>query len=267
MNKELYNTLLDAGEVIACVERADSEINKMEGKIGANNSVVFDAEFKISSKPKGYTALLYMGIFEIMACIFIIPISLIVIAAALATAEFGLVWKIIAVSVMGGACIGFPFLTICTFVTRSNSLKRHRNIRRQEYEVIRAEYDEKNNEIQEKIEKIKEEYAKYLEDNRHKVAPIPADYHTTDAIGFMLKAVENLRADTLKEAINLYDTELKHRQAMEAAELARIQKEEMMYAMRMMNANMESLNEKQAETNRNLRNVQFWQTLDYFTKN
>ncbi|MBQ1233411.1 MAG: hypothetical protein IIX86_07760, partial [Clostridia bacterium] len=62
------------------------------------------------------------------------------------------------------------------------------------------------------------------------------------AVGFMLEAVQNLRADTLKEAINLYEQELKHMAAMEAAEMQRIQSEDMLYAMQLAQSTLDANN-------------------------
>ena len=68
-----------------------------------------------------------------------------------------------------------------------------------------------------------------------------------------------LTTGNVAEAINLYDTELKHQAMMEQAEIQRIQNENMMYAM-------EQINREQRETNRNLRTTQILQTIDILTK-
>ena len=59
----------------------------------------------------------------------------------------------------------------------------------------------------------------------------------------MLEAVQNLRADTLKEAINLYEQELKHMAAMEVAELQRAQNENLMYLLEQAKSDIEANNE------------------------
>ena len=75
----------------------------------------------------------------------------------------------------------------------------------------------------------------------------------------MLLAVSNGRADTLKEAMNLYEEQL-HRWKLEqyARQSAEIQE----YCARA----MDELNSKQAKTNEHLKNIEFMQFINYYNK-
>ncbi|MBQ5794097.1 MAG: hypothetical protein IIW17_08775, partial [Clostridia bacterium] len=77
----------------------------------------------------------------------------------------------------------------------------------------------------------------------HYLEFLPTSYRNVMAVGFMLEAVQNLRADTLKEAINLYEQELKHMAAMEVAELQRAQNENLMYLLEQAKSDIEANNE------------------------
>ena len=58
------------------------------------------------------------------------------------------------------------------------------------------------------VEIIKDGLRKFGEENEYLMEFLPVKYRWPDAIYFMLQAVENLRADSLKEVINLYEQEL-----------------------------------------------------------
>lgn len=147
------------------------------------------------------------------------------------------------------------------------SIKKHQNKYRQEYDKIKEDSEKKNTELNAAITELKENAVEFLEKNSHRIEFLPVDYQTADAAGFMLQAVKNLRADSLKEAINLYAEELKHRERMAAAERQRIQNEEMMYAMQMLNMNMENMTSSQERTNRTLNDINFIQTMDFLSRN
>ena len=76
------------------------------------------------------------------------------------------------------------------------------------------------------------------------VAPwYPMDYATPDACRFMYEALRNYRADTIKEAVNLYETH-KHQMRMEAQQQEQTRQAQMATQLQM------SLNERMEENNR-----------------
>lgn len=79
------------------------------------------------------------------------------------------------------------------------------------------------------------------------VAPwYPMDYATPDACRFMCEAVTNYRADTVKEAVNLYETHM-HQMRIEAQQEEQTRQAQMTTQLQM------SLNERMAENNRLLK--------------
>lgn len=68
--------------------------------------------------------------------------------------------------------------------------------------------------IRKKIRELETELERFLKDNRYVLEFLPDDYRDTLSVGYMEECVRNLRAETLKEALNLYE-EQKHRWAME----------------------------------------------------
>ncbi len=77
------------------------------------------------------------------------------------------------------------------------------------------------------IELYQQRLNEIVADNARIMDYIPSDYHYTEAIAFFLKAVQNRRADSIKEAINLYEQELDRRNLIEKVQ--RQHEEQMSY--------------------------------------
>ena len=60
-------------------------------------------------------------------------------------------------------------------------------------------------EIEEAMDEIRQEMEEYYSQNSDILASFPPDYQYTQAVYFFYKALVNGRADSLKEAINLYE--------------------------------------------------------------
>lgn len=121
----------------------------------------------------------------------------------------------------------------------------------------------KNNVIQPQIEQAEQALSvasdtikKFVEENIHLIEFLPMQYRDLQAVSFMLLAVANGRADTLKEAINLYEEQL-HRWKLENAVQQSLEMQEYL-AMA-----VDELNSQQAETNAHLRSIEFMQYLQY----
>ena len=268
MNEQLWQQLLDAGEVLVYREQVMSEIDRMYAEIEDNNNAIEVARKKTKLMPKYFIPLmilsvviLYYGIPMFIASLAmpIIGIITMEVSDVIISAISGIILSIISLVIIS---IGITILvvTIVWFLMRKKRAKH-------KYKRIKADNEKMNSEITEVIEKLKEDAISYLEGNIYKIEFLPVDYQTADAAGFMLQAVKNLRADSLKEAINLYAEELKHRESMAAAERQRIQNEEMMYAMQMLNMNMENMTSSQERTNRTLNDINFIQTMDFLSRN
>lgn len=268
MNQQLADQLLDAGVFLVDVENAKNDIANMQETLENNNKILADYEKRTKRAPGGLKAMKIIGtILLIMGGVYTLLMGISTIAVVVPeffnTLTTGNVAEAISALFAGIIVLFVPIAMVVVGlvlnILRGPKLKKYFAKAQVEYEEACRKCAECNAELNEEIARIENELRTHYAEKARCVDFVPPDYRTIDAIGFMLKAVENLRADTLKEAINLYDTELKHRQMMEQAEIQRIQNENMMYAM-------EQINREQRETNRNLRTTQILQTIDILTK-
>ncbi|MBQ2715871.1 MAG: hypothetical protein IJF21_03630 [Clostridia bacterium] len=106
---------------------------------------------------------------------------------------------------------------------------------------------------------LKQNLSTFAKDNHHVVEFLPASYRNPQATSYMLLAVSNGRADTLKEAINLYEEQL-HRWKLE--QYARQGAEAQEYCA----LAMDELNSRQAQTNAHLQAIEIMQFVNFITK-
>lgn len=124
-----------------------------------------------------------------------------------------------------------------------------------EYETqIKPQIDES----QSNLDSLRKNLTTFAQDNHHVVEFLPATYRNPQATSFMLLAVSNGRADTLKEAINLYEEQL-HRWKLE--QYARQGAEAQEYCA----LAMDELNSRQAQTNAHLQAIEIMQFVNFIT--
>ena len=122
------------------------------------------------------------------------------------------------------------------------------------YETV---YKQKIQEQEAKVAEVTEATKNFAQENYHLVEFMPPEYRDLQPMSYMLLAVVNGRADTLKEAINLYETQL-HRWHLES--LA----ERSVEAQEYLNRAMDELNARQAETNAHLAAIEYMKYVEYF---
>ena len=93
------------------------------------------------------------------------------------------------------------------------------------------------------IQKITNSMETFMREHKNLLDFLPEKYHTIMAISFMLESVKNLRADTLKEVINLYEQELhlleQERILQNNVRMQQLQNQRMIYAMEQIKSNQE----------------------------
>lgn len=114
-------------------------------------------------------------------------------------------------------------------------------------------------ESQNNLISLKQNLSSFAKDNHYVVEFLPAPYRNPQAASYMLLAVSNGRADTLKEAINLYEEQL-HRWKLE--QYARQSAEAQEYCA----LAMDELNSRQAQTNAHLQAIEIMQFVNFITK-
>lgn len=248
MNQPLYDQLRNAGGVLYYQAAAYSKIKDLEDEIEDDEIAVEESESDITGKyPPGYNLKNVIGIFLGLA--------------SGGAAGFCLIGTIVGLisyvdqpdSAMLGATLFFAaccavstlLLLVALALMISAKISRKKFIKRatSEHEEFKAQMEKEIAELNEQIETIHSDLNKYMNAKQHYLEFLPTSYRNVMAVGFMLEAVQNLRADTLKEAINLYEQELKHMAAMEVAELQRAQNENLMYILEQTKLGIDANNE------------------------
>lgn len=264
MNQELYNQLLGAAAVMVEAQKCDkaiqqrySQINNLEYELKIQDEKVKDSKGSFHALTAWGVVLMILGFGNGGMFTFgILAVGL----------EEGLMEILLDPTV-----IPLCFFIIILFVLGivGLSMRNIARIKRKKYiEKLKKESEENKIKIQSKIkkleaeiEKIKDGLRKFGEENEYLLAFLPVKYRWPDAINFMLQAVENLRADSLKEVINLYEQEL------HLLEQERILNNNALMQQRYNESILqmaETINYNQERINSNLKFVQTLQLLDIF---
>ena len=277
MNQQLYDQLVEAGKVLVQREETEETIRIYADKIEEQNNTLEKARKDIKRLPKflvgriifGLITIHFGGYFSAGWVAGILMFGLIVPFFNTIGVDLGegvadlppIVMVIIIIPFLLGSLTVLA-IGISLIISIPISIILRAKKATAKYEKLKVDFEEKNKILEDEINRLKEELDAFLGENGKYIEFLPVDYQTVHAVCFMLKSVKNLRADTLKEAINLYDQELKHLEAMAAAERQRLQNESMLYAMELLNMNMEHMNENQARTNQILRSIDTIQTIN-----
>ncbi len=260
MNQQLYNQLVDAASVMVGVQEFDEAITRKTDEWARMGGVLFDTKDKVKEAHKSYGKWTGWGIFFLIfglgnALLFLISIIFVAAEYIIDGDYFDIseMSPFIVLMIIFGL---IAFGGICLIISASAKRKHYVKKVTKEVSIAEVELQQEIDKIENDIEKLREGLQKFADENRHFLDFLPSNYRNPQAIGFMLRAIENLRADTLTDVINLYEQELhfmEQRRILEdTAEMQRIHNENMKYAM-------ESINRNQERTNANLNVIQAMQ--------
>ena len=136
-------------------------------------------------------------------------------------ASLFLVWPVLATTQLGdgaAAVLTIPIGVGLFFLSKTLKQKylvQHNNKINEKNKLISASNNEKNERIKQELSPVTNELFAYQKQYSQQVAPwYPADYCTFEAVEFFYNAVKNFRANTIGEAVNLYENYL-HQQRIE----------------------------------------------------
>ena len=250
MNEQLYNQFLDAASVMIGVQKFDEAINTKTDEWSDKCGELLDAQDRAKSANKSYGKWTGWGVFFMIfgfvnALLYSAAVVIAVFGAILEGTSFYLV-EIIPLMLVVGFLFFVGFLGMCLFVAARIKRKKRVKKAKKECAVAEVEIQAQIDKIEEEIEYIKGHLREFADENEHLIQFLPSSYRNPHAIGFMLKAIENLRANTLTDVINLYEQELhflEQRSILQNnAEMQRIHNENMLYAMETINRNQERMN-------------------------
>ena len=248
MNQSLYDQLRNAGGVLYYQAAAYSKIKNLQDEIEDDELAVEESESDITGKyPPGYNLKSIVGILLGLASGGIAGFCLIGTVVGLLSYLEQPDPNMLGATLFFAVCcaVSTLLLVVALVLIFSAKISRKKYIKRAtaEYEEFKVQMEEKIAELNEQIDTIQSDLNEYMNAKQHYLEFLPTSYRNVMAVGFMLEAVQNLRADTLKEAINLYEQELKHMAAMEVAELQRAQNENLMYLLEQAKSDIEANNE------------------------
>ncbi len=245
MNKELCENLATAVDYFQCGERFKELLNEQDEKVQT-----LEKRFR-ADKNRGEGKFMFLFV---LAVIGMVSSGLIILATAImlfSGDQFG-EGDFIILSTL-------PFMLLFS-VGLFAFVKIHEKTKERKFKKIYQ------NEIQPQIDQAKEEVnnikiavQEFAQKNLHLIEFLPMQYRHLQAVSFMFYAVKNGRADTLKEAINLYEEQLHRWKVENAAQEALETQQYMAYAM-------DELNARQVETNKRLLAIQAMQYWNYINE-
>ena len=256
MNQELYDQMLNAGLVMLYREKGKRELLKINGQVKAKERLLEEKKRRINEMPAGYSGKKGWGLFFVIfgsILDLVIGITILVGLGKASNSELE--------DFFLGFIVILPviFLGIILLISAKKHRKKYIIQATEEYKIEEEKYIAYTKEATEEVKRRGAAAEDFNAKHSHFLDFLPKKYHDLMAIGFMLEAISNLRADTLKEVINLYEEEL-HRLTLEriaenSARMQQLQNERMLYAM-------EQLNENQERINSNLQDIKTMQFVD-----
>lgn len=277
MNQQLYNQFIDAASMMVVAQKFDVAIQKKRDEQDNYRILISNAKKKADLAHKSYGKRtgwgVFFTIFGFVNSFVLLLTSGMIVLSYIAT-KIGIVTeKDIGTELASGYLlgmlgyygifiIGFSIIGIigcCLISTARRKRKKFKKKAIQVFQDVEAQMKPHMDEIEKEINHLKDRLRQYAEENDHLIRFLPSSYRNPQAIAFMMKAVENLRADNLTDVINLYEQELHYleqeRILSNSAEMQRLYNESMLYAM-------DSINQNQKRINSNLQFIQAMQFIN-----
>jgi hypothetical protein len=110
-------------------------------------------------------------------------------------------------------CLIGAIVSLVSIIKGKKINKTHREEAAKKYEVYKAELPGRLQVLNEELEVLKGQRDQYWKDHSHRLLFLPQKYRAEFLVEILLEIVEDCRADTLKEALNLCEQELRQRRA------------------------------------------------------
>ena len=151
-----------------------------------------------------------------------------------------------------------------SFVLKAGLLKRRRQ-NKERYEKLAAETeryrvettDPEVEECNRQIEELSQRVAIVLPHRAAVLSFLPRAYHDLLAVSYMLETVTNGRAETLKEALNAYEEQLRHWELMEEVRQQNMHAQYLEQTLDTLYANQARINENLGSISSDLRDLNY----------
>lgn len=229
MNVQLFNDLYNASEYYRINNTYNHKISQYKNEIQECKNKYIELKSKKKSP-------------AVINSVFLVFASLAILMAILSSQNDNPYTKIIALCFAVVSIIIVIINTIYCKSVETTSSKKADNLWYSNWGPIVSE-NEKN------IQKATRELTKFKYDNNSCIKFLPQEYQNYQATSYMALAVGKNRADTFKEAANLYEEQL-HRWRIEQLN------EELAYQSIKLNDNLTNIYNQQLETNKRLKNIE-----------
>lgn len=241
MNQELHTQFLNAASVMFLLGKFDKEVEGVAIQANDCSASIKKAKEKMEKSKTQYKAMTVFGILLTSIGTYIMLMLL-------------LMKNVLFFLFLPMAIIGVCLIVVSMVGRRVFRRKAMRDFKETEALLIPAIQRMEN-----RINEIKAQKAQCAAENEDIIGFLPVRYRNTPAVGFMLRAVENLRANNLTDAINLYEEEVRYweqnRILTNHMEMQRIHNESVQYAL-------ESIKRNQKQIKSSLRFMQTMQIID-----
>lgn len=238
MNNVLLEELDNAVDYFSVVDYYSSLIKEYRADIEYQQNKYW--ELKSTKKPFAIVSFLIVFASFVAAAVLMSLITSSQLPQSIADSVFGIV-------IVVGIALSVIYAIHRIFLQKSFVRKADKFWQDEGFEI--SANDEKM------IKEISSTLKNYMDSNSGVLANIPLEYRDSYAVYCMANAVRNKRASTIGEAINLYEED-KHRLEMQFA------MDDLIYNQRALSSELSELNERQAETNRRLRNIENLEEFD-----
>lgn len=205
--EELLKNLYEARDIIQRAENITQRYNDTKSRL-LNRQVFVQVQDRTGTKIKNTAvdiiAIIVLGILGFFT--FLSIIGALIMKDSMMWIEI-FVWTAI-----------YAATVLFVVYRRTKRKERYAEMNRQGQMAANAENERRaqfNAQIEKEVELINAEMQEIQQIADERLFWYPRSYCYSDAVMFLISAIQDFRADSLKEAVNLYAEELKHRQVLE----------------------------------------------------
>ena len=246
MNERLYNHLAKAAQYYQIKEELSNRIQQEENTI---RQIETDFNDELERKKKPYESINSLGTLLWIPSICILALTLIVVF-------FYWVQNKPQLSDLPLFLVALSVPTVSGIIMVVFSRSKKQTITQKYEQIHKNQIQPQIKQLQESLSNLHNTAIEFESENKHLIEVLPISYRNIEASSFLFLAIANGRADTLKEAVNLYEEWL-HRQMLENAAKQTAEAQEYMALA------LDELNDRQAETNNHLKAIEFMQYWQY----
>lgn len=256
MNKELYDQLLKAAAFLVGKNMYAEERQKKKKELLKISKKEDNLKKQIDKKPNSIIRIILVPTLMFFFVCGPLGAALFMVGCLLFMSEgFSYAFLVGVLFLVGLIAFLAPLIVPIVMVTKNI---KHKPKAQKAYDhYYNTTYLPERNRLNDELDRLDISETDWTKENKRLLEFLPHDYRELVAVSFMMNAVKNCRADTLKEAVNLFEEEKHHWAQMQALQqVAQIQTEYYQLTL--------------AELERNsavLEDIRYMETINYISNN